>query len=71
MTWLLALGDLAAGGYLLGYALRREKRDKDAVLAVGVVLVFCAVLLAGLAAWGPDGQAGPPSGPGTPGGVYL
>lgn len=71
MTLLLAVGDLTAGGYLLGYALRREQRDKDAVLAVGVVLVFCAVLLAGLAAWGPDRHGDPPPRPTTPGGANV
>lgn len=48
MIWLLALVDLAAGIYLLDWALRREQRDKPGVLAVGAVLLLCAVLLGGL-----------------------
>lgn len=51
VIWLLVAFDLAAGGYLLGWAARRPQRDKDGVLAVGVVLLVCAALLAGLAGW--------------------
>lgn len=59
MTWFLSLLDLAAGAYLLGWALRREKRDKDAVLAVGILLLFCAVLLAALALSAPNEPSEP------------
>lgn len=45
-------GDLAArrrnllgSEYLLGWALRREQRDKDAVMAIGAVLMLCGLLL--------------------------
>ena len=41
----LAVMDAAAGAYLIRYALRRERRDKDAVLAVGIFLLICAGLL--------------------------
>jgi cytochrome oxidase assembly protein ShyY1 len=51
VIWLLAGFDLAAGLYLLGWALRRERRDRDAVAAVGVVLIVCALMLAGLGTW--------------------
>lgn len=45
MILLLALLDAAAGIYLVQYARHREQRDKDGVLAVGYVLLLCAVLL--------------------------
>ena len=41
----LAAIDAAVGAYLIRYAVRRERRDKDAVLAVGIFLIICAVLL--------------------------
>ena len=41
----LALIDAAAGAYLIRYAIRRERRDKDAVLAIGMFLLVCAGLL--------------------------
>ena len=45
LSVVLAAIDAAAGAYLIRYALRRERRDKDAVLAVGIFLVICAGLL--------------------------
>ena len=56
VTVVLALVDAAAGGYLVRYALRREQRDKDAVLAVGVFLLVCAAVLVGLELLLDDGQ---------------
>ena len=41
----LAAIDVAVGAYLIRYAVRRERGDKDAVLAVGIFLVICAGLL--------------------------
>jgi hypothetical protein len=41
----LALGDAAVGAYLVVYAVRRERRDKPAVVVTGVVLVLCAAAL--------------------------
>jgi hypothetical protein len=41
----LALGDAAVGIYLVVYAVRRERRDKPAVLATGFVLLVCAAAL--------------------------
>ena len=45
-----ALGalDCAAFVYLVLYARHRERRDPDAVLAVGYFLIVCAVVLVGL-----------------------
>ena len=45
LSVVLAVIDAAVGAYLIRYALRRELRDKDAVLATGVFLVICAGLL--------------------------
>lgn len=45
LSVVLAALDAAVGAYLIRYALRRERRNKDAVLAVGVFLVICAGLL--------------------------
>jgi hypothetical protein len=41
----LAAADLLAGLYLIGWAYRRQERDKPAVLIVGCVLAVCAVAL--------------------------
>ena len=41
----LALIDAAGRAYLIRYAIRRERRDKDAVLAIGMFLLVCAGLL--------------------------
>ena len=41
----LACLDAAAGAHLIRYAVRRERRDKDALLVTGMFLVVCAVLL--------------------------
>ena len=41
----LAAIDAGVGAYLIRYAIRRERRDKDGVLAVGIFLVICAGLL--------------------------
>ena len=41
----LAVVDAAVGVYLIQYALPRERRDKDAVLATGIFLLICAGLL--------------------------
>lgn len=51
----LALVDAAAGGYLLVYAVRRERRDKPGVMVTGVVLLMCAAVLAMLAVVGGGG----------------
>lgn len=45
LTYALAALDGAAGAYLVRYAVQRERRDKDAVLAVGVFLLVCAAVL--------------------------
>ena len=45
LSVILAVIDAAAGAYLVRYALHRERRDKDAVLAVGIFLLICAGLL--------------------------
>jgi hypothetical protein len=66
VIWLLALLDLAAGGYLLGWSLRRERRDKDAVLAVGMVVLLCGLLLAGLGGWQLTQEPPRPVVPGEP-----
>ena len=46
---LLAVGDAAAGAWLLCFGLGRERRDAPAVIVVGVLLLVCAVTLAGIA----------------------
>ena len=46
---LLAVGDAAAGGWLLRFGRRRERRDAQAVIVVGVLLLVCAVTLGGIA----------------------
>lgn len=43
---LVITADLLAGVYLLVYGVRRERRDKPAVLIVGGVLLACALALA-------------------------
>ena len=45
LSVVLAVVDAAVGVYLSRYALPRERRDKDAVLATGVFLLICAGLL--------------------------
>ena len=45
LSVILAVIDAAAGAYLVRYALHRERRDKDAVLATGIFLLICAGLL--------------------------
>jgi hypothetical protein len=45
LTLVLAAVDAATAVYLLAWALRRERRDKPAVLVVGVVLAVCAMFL--------------------------
>ena len=45
LSVVLAVVDAAVGVYLIRYALPRERRDKDAVLATGVFLLVCAGLL--------------------------
>jgi hypothetical protein len=45
----LALLDAAVGVYLIAYAIRRERRDKPAVLVVGIFLLACAAALGWLA----------------------
>jgi hypothetical protein len=41
----LALGDAAVGIYLVAYAVRREHRDKPAVLVTGFMPLACAAAL--------------------------
>lgn len=57
MIWLLAALDLTAGVYLLRRALPRQRRDRDLVLAVGVMLLVCAAVLVGI---GGPGERRPP-----------
>ena len=45
LSFALAALDAAAGAYFIRYAVRGERRDKDGVMAVGIVLVICAGLL--------------------------
>lgn len=68
MLWLLAAVDLAGGTYLLAWALRRERRDRPAVLAIGVVLLLCATIIAGLALFRAQDEPPvlPPPGPAGP-----
>ncbi len=59
---ILALVDAATGVWLIRYALSRERRDKDAVLVVGIVLLGCAAALVAvelLLADEPGGGGGP------------
>ena len=42
---MLVATDAIADSYLLGWPLRREKRDKPAVPSVGVLLMSCAAAL--------------------------
>lgn len=51
MIWLVAVLDLVAALWLLRGALPRERRDRDGVLAVGLLLLLCAVLLVGIGLW--------------------
>lgn len=52
--------DTLVGLYLVVYALRRERRDKDAVLVVGIVLmIWAGVLMAGGRAAGDSAPMGP------------
>lgn len=44
-VFLLSAADAVAAVYLLAWVLRRERRDRGAVLAVGVTLALCAVAL--------------------------
>ena len=64
LVFALAAVDAAVGAYLIRYALPRERRDKDAVLAVGISLVFCSALLVGLALWRDSGGGSLPPLPG-------
>lgn len=48
VTFLLALADGAAWAYLVHYAVHREQRDKDGVLAVSIFLLICAAFLLAL-----------------------
>ena len=45
LSFALAVLDAAAGAYFIRYAVRRERRDKDGVMAVVIFLVICAGLL--------------------------
>lgn len=65
--WAVIAADAAAGVYLLAWALRRERRDKPAVLAVGVLLLLCAATLGLLGARHGDPPIAPqPPAPSTP-----
>lgn len=72
MTLVLVIAaDLFAGLYLVLYGLRRERRDKPAVVIVGGVLLICALALTvigGFARTRPHHRPTPPSPPpaGTP-----
>jgi lipid-A-disaccharide synthase-like uncharacterized protein len=57
----LAAVDAVGGLYLVVYAVRRERRDKPAVLVVGVFLLACAAALL-VIGW-PAGDAAPPPSP--------
>ncbi len=48
VTLVVALVDAAVGVWLIRYALLRERRDKDGVLVVGIVLLVCAAVLVGV-----------------------
>ncbi len=61
MTLALAGIDAMVGAYLIVYALRRERRDKDAVLVVGIILLLCSTAIV-VVAW-PSGQPAPPAVP--------
>jgi predicted PurR-regulated permease PerM len=64
----LAAIDAAVAAYLVGWSLRRQRRDRARVLVVGVVLAICAVFLA-VVGWPntaptqPTGPLGPAPGP--------
>jgi cytochrome c oxidase assembly factor CtaG len=60
----LAAVDAVGGLYLVAYAIRRERRDKPAVLVVGVFLLACAAALL-VVGW-PAGEVPPPSPPPLP-----
>ena len=45
LSFALAVLDVTAGAYFIRYAVRRERRDKDGVMAVGIFLVIRAGLL--------------------------
>ncbi len=70
-TLVLAAADLAVGVFLIQYARHRERRDPDGVAVVGVVMVFCALMLVAFTAWhhrplpteGPSSPPVPPTGP--------
>ncbi len=66
MICFLAVIDLATGAYLFLYAHRRERRDRPGVLAVGVSLVVCAVLLGGLGTWLAVQEPAEPIAPSSP-----
>lgn len=73
MTLVLVIAaDLLAGLYLLTYGIRRERRDKPAVLIVGGVLLICALALTLISAYDrsrPHQRHPPPTSPpptGTP-----
>lgn len=51
---ILALLDAAVGVYLIWYALKRERRDKPAVLVVGFFLLACFAALMWVALSGVD-----------------
>jgi hypothetical protein len=66
VIWIVAATDLAAGGYLLGWALRREQRDKAGVQAVGILLLLCGLLLGALGLWQTTQATPVPPVPGLP-----
>ncbi len=55
----LALLDAFAGVYFVVYALWRERRDKGAVMVVGICLLLCAAALGSLALPEVDVQPAP------------
>ena len=64
LSVVLAVIDAVAGAYLIRYAIRREHRDKDGVLAVGYFLLVCSLLLMAIEVL-PQPEAPTPVGPGT------
>jgi drug/metabolite transporter (DMT)-like permease len=65
MTLVLVIAaDLLCGLYLLVYGIRRERRDKPAVLIVGGVLLACALALTLIGAYSRTRPPHPP--PSTP-----
>jgi hypothetical protein len=62
----LALIDAAVGVYLVVYAIRRERRDKGAVLVVGIFLLACAAALGWLSL--PEREGDEPGRPPAPAG---